>query len=362
MEYQHHDTPKKSQRLGIISYLEKEKLPYFKNHVFDHVGVSKRQGWDIISKAKARRHHNDPSTPETRGRKKLLNTHDIQQMEKTLWTRGFEARALTWQALAVESGVYVSCGWRTIQRAMGTHGWRKCVACDKGWVSKETAARRVRDAKKALELRPNPQDWYDIRFSDEVHFSLGPQGKLRIIRKPGERYCPDCIQEREPPQEKHLKRLHAWAAVGYGFKSPLIFYEVPSNKNGKMSLQVYRDKILEPVVGSWIDNGEQFVLEEDGDSGHGTGAKNIVRVWKEERGLKRYFNTPGSPDLSIIENCWKIPKAHIAKYETWDEDALKNLAIEGWGQLEQSTIDNWVRSMPQRMRDVIAGNGRMTGH
>ncbi|KZL63819.1 hmg box protein, partial [Colletotrichum incanum] len=273
--------------------------PLFKSRVFHHAGVSERQGWRIIKDARQRQRHHDPQLPETRGRRKLLQPADLQAMEKTLWSRGLEARALTWQSLAVESGIQVDCSWRTIQRAMGSIGWRKCVACDIGWVSRDIAARR-----------------YDIRFSDEVHFSLGPQGKLRIIRKPGERYCPDCIQEGDSPREKDLKRLHAWAAVGYGFKSNLIFYEVPTNKNGKMSQQVYLDQILKLVVGSWIDNGEQFVLEEDGDSGHRPGGKNIVKVWKEERGFKRYFNTPGSPDLSIIENCWKVPKAHIANYET----------------------------------------------
>ena len=30
-------------------------------------------------------------------------------------------------------------------------------------------------------------DWKKVRFSDEVHFGRGPQRKLRIIRKPGER-------------------------------------------------------------------------------------------------------------------------------------------------------------------------------
>lgn len=31
-------------------------------------------------------------------------------------------------------------------------------------------------------------------------------------------------------------------------KSDITFYEVPGNTNGKMSLQVYIDQILEPVV------------------------------------------------------------------------------------------------------------------
>ena len=38
-----------------------------------------------------------------------------------------------------------------------------------------------------------------------------------------------------------------------------------------MSLQVYRDEILEKVVGPWLDRGDKFVLEEDGDLGYGGG-------------------------------------------------------------------------------------------
>jgi len=73
-----------------------------------------------------------------------------------------------------------------------------------------------------------------------------------------------------------------------------------------MSLQIYRDKILEKVVGSWLDRGDTFVLEEDGDSGYGgrnTKKGNIVKEWKQAYGLKHYFNVARSPDLSPIENC-----------------------------------------------------------
>jgi len=72
---------------------------------------------------------------------------------------------------------------------------------------------------------------------------------------PWERYCPDCVVEKRAPEEKDIKRLHAWAAVGYNFKSPLVWYDVPGNTNGKMSLKVYRDSILEPVVGKWLRLG-----------------------------------------------------------------------------------------------------------
>jgi hypothetical protein len=107
--------------------------------------------------------------------------------------------------------------------------------------------------------------------------------------------------EKPAPEEKHLRRLHCWAAVGHDFKSLLIWYDVPRNGNGKMTLQVYRDQILEPMVGEWLRSGERFVLEEDNGSGHGTSKNNIVRTWKEDHGLESFFNYASSPDFVPIE-------------------------------------------------------------
>lgn len=47
-----------------------------------------------------------------------------------------------------------------------------------------------------------------------------------------------------------------------------LIYEVP---NGKMCQRVYIDQIFEPIVRPWIDAHHDFVLEEDGDSGHRPG-------------------------------------------------------------------------------------------
>ena len=73
--------------------------------------------------------------------------------------------------------------------------------------------------------------------------------------------------------------MPCWAAVGFNFKSDIIFYDVPGNRDGKMTHQVYIDSILEPVVKPWPDRDDDFVLEEDGDSGHSTGrTRNAVKI------------------------------------------------------------------------------------
>ena len=42
-------------------------------------------------------------------------------------------------------------------------------------------------------------DWKVVHWSDEIHFGLGPEKKL--TRRPGERLCYNCIQERREPPE-----------------------------------------------------------------------------------------------------------------------------------------------------------------
>jgi len=151
-----------------------------------------------------------------------------------------------------------------------------------------------------------------------MHTGFGPQGRVYIIRKPGTRYCSSCIQHVAPEleEESDAKRKHVWAVVGYEFKSDLVFYDLPGNRNGKMSYQVYRDVTLEPVVKGWINDVKAgrckpFTLEEDGDSSHGTGRNNIVRTWKKDHLLDSYFNVSGSLDLAPIENCWQGLKQWI---------------------------------------------------
>jgi hypothetical protein len=204
-----------------------------------------------------------------------------------------------------------------------------------------------------LNKYPQPDDWHRVRFSDEVHFGWGPQGKIRIIRKSGQRYCQDCIQEEHEPDKKDKKRHHCWAAAGYNFKSNIHFHDVPGNTNGKISQRVYIDQILKPIVKPWLENGQNFVLEEDGDSGHGPGKHNIVRTWKDTHGLEHYFNCPSTPDLAPIENCWQPVKQELYKYPHWDDVTTKELILEGWTHVSQHFINEKVNSMPERLRQVI---------
>jgi hypothetical protein len=55
-----------------------------------------------------------------------------------------------------------------------------------------------------------------------------------------------------------------------------------------MTQRVYIDQILEPIVKPWLERGDDFVLEEDNDSGHGPDRSNPVKEWKATNNLKSY--------------------------------------------------------------------------
>ncbi|USP80407.1 hypothetical protein yc1106_07681 [Curvularia clavata] len=255
------------------------------------------------------------------------------------------------------------CG-RTLKIHLGSMDYHKCIACSKGWVSRRLAKKRKEWAQVMVQKYPKPEDWRRVRFSDEVHWSVSSEEKIQIIRKPGERYCSDCIHHLlDRIEEKQHQRQHSWAAVGYNFKSNLHFYQSKSS-NGKMSHQVYRDQILEPIVKPWLQQNPNFVLEEDNDSGHGgrrSTRGNIVQIWKRENGLESYFNCPGLPDLAPIENCWRPPKQFMARFPHWDEFETRKLAVEGWQKVSQHYINEQVDSMPRRLRDCVEMDGQMTG-
>ncbi len=96
-------------------------------------------------------------------------------MEEIIDREGIQGHALTWAQLGLEANVKASGD--TIKRMMGTLDYRKCIACKKGWVKPEVAERRLEYAQCMLEKYPEPEDWYHVRFSDEVHFGWGPQGE-----------------------------------------------------------------------------------------------------------------------------------------------------------------------------------------
>jgi hypothetical protein len=115
-----------------------------KTELFRHLGIARRSGNRTLLteflNSSDRTFHNQPNIEETRGRPKAITNEALRTMGTILRNSDVQTRAMTWETLGYEAGLHVSP--RTIQRAMGSLDYHKCIACRKGWVSPELGIRR----------------------------------------------------------------------------------------------------------------------------------------------------------------------------------------------------------------------------
>ena len=368
------DTPKKARIQGALQLArviqERHSIRIFDRDIAAILDTSRASVAKIRScpDASARTLHNRVDV-DPRGRPSILGDRECQTLTDNYRDHGIAARAMTWDAQAADAGIE-ACS-RTVRKAMARRGYHKYRARRKRYMKAADCAARVRYAERMLDIF-ELSDWRQVRFSDETHFgwnlSTNKSSGPWISRLEGHGTDPDCVWE-DPPRDNNNDdrpqepRVHCWAAVGYDFKSPLVRYD-SGNSNGKLTQAAYLDQILRPVVGSWLDAGDQdWVLLEDNDSGHCPSGKGACGAWKREHLDGRFmFNVSNSPDLNIIENTWRVPDNWVGQHRIHiaAADDLYGLAVEGWAQLKQSSINAWVDSMPTRLRDVVRMEGRMT--
>lgn len=369
--YTIYDTPQRAKVQGANEYCRAKGIEEDSRDIFKFFGVKERPGYKFIEPGAPSRTRHNQDLIETRGRKHKMTGAQVAQASQLLEDSdlGMEAKGMNWYAVIWELDLDIKSP-HTIRDTMSeAFDYGKYKASLKSFMDQRSQDDRVNWADVTLLHRPKSEDFHDIRYSDEFHAGYGPEGQLTIIRRRGTgmRYRADNVQHRDPPSEKIRHRVHGWAAVGWNFKTPkIIWYKVPSNTNGVITMKVYVDQILEVEVKKWVQRGDKFVLEQDGASGHGGSGgdlarkNNIVAKWFKKMGVEVFYNCHNAPDLAPIENCWQGPKQYASKRPHWDENSLKELLQEGWDAISQKYINKQIDSMPQRLRDVQALKGRMT--
>jgi hypothetical protein len=364
----HLETPQKNKIRGAAEFCEQQGISYTKTALARTFSVSRSQV-DYALEGDALRTSKSSKLKAKNAMK--LTERDLDHVELFLESNGFEGHELSWSELIYQFGFEVHPD--TLRRRMAKRLVFTFVAVTKPFLDENLAELRLQWAKDMLAKYPKPEDWRHVRFSDEIHFGWGPEGRKLIIRPRGSawRGHPDCIHRKETKSKDNpddSKRLHFWAAVGYNFKSPLVPYQVPSNQNGKMTHQVYIESILEPIVSQWCLEDGLWCLEEDNDSGHGLRSKdNPVEKWKQAHGMSKspsarfryYPNCPQSPDFAIIEDVWQYPKQYVRKRPHWTDELVSELALEAWAEIPQDWINRLVDSMPRRLQDCIDAKGQL---
>ena len=190
-----------------------------------------------------------------------------------------------------------------------------------------------------------------------------------------------------------------WGAVGYNYKSPLIFFleektrmekgeEKISYKNVSCGSETYRTLVLEPFFADLREKGlikdnklENYYYSQDGAPAHTScaslkfideqiGLENTItkiKAFKSNPDLaqKICHNWPGSsPDLNVLDwTVWNLFKRR-SKLKLGRKGYFSNIAeakeilSSVWDGIDQDHINKMIKGLKGRAEDVVASEGR----
>ena len=287
--------------------------------------------------------------------------------------------------------------YRRVLRRLHKNGWM-CEELDhvRPCISETTRKERLEYAQWVVEnFEKNPDFHNKIIFSDECSFKLNDttSNGLRTWRLPGENLEPASFKV------KVSSSVMVWGAVGFNYKSPLIFFleertrmkngqETISYKNVSCGSETYRTIVLEPFFadlkqkGLIVDNKLQnYYYSQDGAPAHTScatlnfideqiGLENTITKIKAfksnpELAQKIAHNWPGSsPDLNVLDwTVWnsfkrrsKLKLGKKGYFSNFGE--AKEILTSVWDELTQEEINNMIKGLKGRAEDVVESQGR----
>jgi hypothetical protein len=155
-------------------------------------------------------------------------------------------------------------------------------------------------------------EWLKVLWLDEVIFQIGGRtAKQKVTRKKGERTCPTYIQHQF--HCGHTIPVSTWGAIGYGYKSPLIFVHGIGKLTALKQVD-YLSQVLEPhihpIIKAFATITHQLrpstepLFMEDRNSAHGHKlTQNCCAKFRIEHGIILMPHPSTSPNMNPIKKC-----------------------------------------------------------
>jgi hypothetical protein len=242
------------------------------------------------------------------GRPQKLNDIQVDQIIEHL-SDSWEHRILNYTHLHDE--LNLECTVRCLEYRLKQRGYYRCTACQKPYL---TAAQVIARFLWAITHIFWTIEWLKVLWSDEVTFLVGGRTvKEKVTRKRGERTCETCIQHQL--HRGHTTPVNAWGAIGYGYKSPLIFVH-GAGKTGALIQTDYLTQVLEPHIRPILEAFAAITHQlrplveplfmEDGNPAHGhKSTTNCCQRFRTEHGIILMPHPSTSPNMNPIEKCWR---------------------------------------------------------
>lgn len=321
------------------------------------LGVPRSSARRICKETLSRR-----SGKRRKNHQKLLSTRTVRQIIRTI-SQNHGSRRLTFEQVKYILGLNASD--RTIRRELRRAGYRRCVACPRPFISRLQAKKRLTFALEHrwwgtsdwAASRPEGGDWRKVIWSDECTFELGKKGRVWVTRRIDEKRCSDCIKS---VYRSGRVTLMIWGAIGWDWKSPLVFLEKEEDSRGVNS-RTYLQQVLEPIIFPLFDRlGPEYIYMEDGCKVH----LGYARLPKLEHGIRGFNWPPSSPDLNPIEKVWRWMKEELKKlpFVPTSKEELRREIQSLWDRVDPRDFQKYTERLTCKLEDVIDVEGLATIH
>jgi transposase len=195
----------------------------------------------------------------------------------------------------------------------------------------------------AFAKRYRKADHKTWRFSDEVWVNDNDHSHARewvdLSAKGATRPTPRVFQKR--PKIK----LMVWGAIGWNFKSTLIFIRQ------NITAETYISDILTPALPE-ITEG---LFMQDNARPH---VANLTKKWLEENGVRRLEDWPAhSPHLNPIEHLWAKVHKEVFKRRPETPEELERVVQAVWDSITFETINKYIVGFTNALQKCIERDG-----
>jgi transposase len=271
---------------------------------------------------------------EGSGRKQRLTKRHKDRIAREAMTFPTMTVAQLTESFNMSQSVATRVSPSTISRTLRERGLVSRIAPEKWLISAKNMQSRVKWCRERLDW--TTEDWAGVIFLDESRIQNNPNRKRIRIRK-SMQIPADLCQQRN----KHDVAVMAWGFISWEGPKHLIFLD--TNVNGL----TYKNTIKTGLIDRYpMFLREGVVFQHDGAPAH---RDRRVKKLFDDHGLNVLEWPAQSPDLNLIEACWREIKSKLkARYE------------DKWENLDDNFIRKLFISMPDRLKAVIDAKGGPT--
>ena len=254
-------------------------------------------------------------------------------------------RKRTISSKEIKHNLNLTISSRTVRRRLNEAGYGSHFKLKKNFVNRRNRRKRVRWCRDHKDW--THQQWMKVLWSDESPFFLRYKGRVRVWRRPNERYARFCTTG----TIKYDKKINVWGCFSGNGVGHL------HKVHGILEQRQYKQILIHHMIPSARDlfPANDWIFQQDNDPKH---TARSVQNWLNNTRRLNVMQWPAqSPDLNPIENLWAILDGRLCERRCSNTAELLEVLKAGWAQIPNVTLVNLVRSMPKRCKLVIKSRG-----